>query len=434
MLTQDYHPLPLLTADLPGIGGQIKCRPEDFLVEEIPLYRPCGTGTHLYALLEKTGISTPDAIGRIGHALNIHPSQIGYAGLKDARAVTRQWISIEHIEPQKLHELDLHDINFSQLDYHGNKIKVGHLAANRFVIRLRHLTVPLPQALAVAEQILPVLTQHGVPNYYGPQRFGLRGESHLLGYAILRNDPREFIHVFLGRPIASDPPVLAEARRHYEKGEYQKAYDLWPVTAHNRRRALQALMRPDTTAARAVRAIDKKTKRFFISACQSALFNQVLAARMPNIDQLMPGDLAYKHISGACFSVQDLPSEQPRCQAFEISPSGPIFGYQMKFPLGAAAQIEQAALDVAQLKTEHFRTGPYKIKGVRRPLRFQPRNTAVSTGEDDLGEYLQLQFELDSGCYATTLLQEITKTAQAPGSNLPARPVVEQQPSPAENS
>src|SRR6476660_9878128 len=85
--------LPYLT-DFAGIGGVIKQRPEDFFVQEIPLYEPSGEGEHVYAEIQKVGISTFEAIDRIARALDVSPRGIGYAGMKDAQAVTRQSLSI----------------------------------------------------------------------------------------------------------------------------------------------------------------------------------------------------------------------------------------------------------------------------------------------------------------------------------------------------
>jgi len=86
--------LPFLTRDLPGVGGIVKTRPEDFFVEELPLYEPSGSGTHVYAQIEKKGLGTREALDRVARALGILRRDIGSAGLKDAHAVARQWISI----------------------------------------------------------------------------------------------------------------------------------------------------------------------------------------------------------------------------------------------------------------------------------------------------------------------------------------------------
>ena len=86
--------LPPLTKDFPGIGGSLKGRAEDFFVQEIPLYEPSGAGEHVYCEIQKVGLTTFDAVNRIGDALRVPTNDIGYAGLKDARAVTRQVLSI----------------------------------------------------------------------------------------------------------------------------------------------------------------------------------------------------------------------------------------------------------------------------------------------------------------------------------------------------
>src|SRR4051795_9204171 len=92
--------LPFLTRDFPGVGGSIKNRPEDFFVQEIPLYEPVGEGEHVYCEIQKTGLATFEAIDRIAAALRVPQRDVGYAGLKDARAVTRQVLSIRGSTPE----------------------------------------------------------------------------------------------------------------------------------------------------------------------------------------------------------------------------------------------------------------------------------------------------------------------------------------------
>ena len=170
-----------LTSDLPGTGGRIKLRYEDFCVQEIPLYRPSGQGDHIYVYVEKKGITTRDAMVRIARALGISSGQIGYAGLKDARAVTRQWLSIEHIDSNAFADLEIPDVTILEVAHHKNKLKINHLKGNRFIIRVRDLSVALDEAFARAQKIMAVLVERGVPNYYGAQRFGFRGDAAVLG-------------------------------------------------------------------------------------------------------------------------------------------------------------------------------------------------------------------------------------------------------------
>jgi len=410
--------LPFLTAGLAGIGGQIKSFPEDFLVEELPLYEPSGTGTHTYLQIEKTGITTNSAIAKIARALGVHRHGIGYAGLKDSQAVTRQWLSVEHIDDSSLGQLELPNIRILQVARHGNKLRIGHLAGNRFVIRIRQMSPRQGQQPDAAmleclcrrvEEIMAVLVKQGVPNYFGQQRFGNRCDNGQLGIALVRGDDELFIDLLLGRGMPGDGQMEFAARNYYDQGDYEQALQHWPGSYVNQRRALGILIRGKSKT-KASESVDNHLKKFFISAFQAELFNKVLARRVreSKMDTIMTGDIAWKHENGACFHVTDGPAEQPRCQGFEISPTGPIFGQKMLWPSDMPGQTEKVVLTEAQLGQDNF-IGPH-TRGSRRPMRFRPRGTKISVSSDGNGSYVELMFELDSGCYATALLREITKT------------------------
>lgn len=406
-----HNSLPFLTPQFEGIGGIIKTREEDFFVEELPLYAPCGDGTHVYAQIEKKGISTMDALAKIARDLRISKRDIGYAGQKDARAVTRQWISIEHIDPNSILSLNIPNIKIIQIARHSNKLKIGHLSRNRFVIRIRNVELPIEQSVKITEDVMAILIDKGVPNYFGGQRFGSRNDTHLLGEAISKCKIAEFIDLFLGEPGNKELPTIGIARTFYENGDYENAHKAWPYSYSDQRRALKAIMANKGNKNKGYKVVDKHLKRFFVSAYQSFLFNQVLASRMPDIDKILVGDMAYKHINGACFRVDDDAVEQPRCVEFKISPTGPLLGSHMTVLTGPAGDIENTTLDTAGLESNDFQQmGKNGGRGGRRPLRFQPQNASVSSGQDDLGPYIELQFELDSGCYATSLFREISKT------------------------
>src|SRR4051794_34737604 len=103
-------PLPYLTRDFPGVGGTIKNRAEDFFVQEIPLYEPSGEGEHVYCEIQKAGLTTFEAISRLAKALGVPNRSIGYAGMKDARAVTRQVLSIPGVTEERVMNLGLPDV------------------------------------------------------------------------------------------------------------------------------------------------------------------------------------------------------------------------------------------------------------------------------------------------------------------------------------
>ena len=168
--------LAYLTPDLPGVGGVLKARPEDFLVEEQPLYEPSGEGERLYLFIEKRELTTPEAIRRIASAFRTHRRNIGSAGLKDKHAVTRQHLSIwlpgvpDDVVAESLERLkDNTKLTVHWAERHGNKLRRGHHGGNRFVIRLRDVE---PTAVLKAKPILDRLAAEGFPNYLGEQRFG----------------------------------------------------------------------------------------------------------------------------------------------------------------------------------------------------------------------------------------------------------------------
>ncbi len=398
--------MPYLTNDLPGIGGRIKEYLEDFCVEEIPLYEPCGEGTHVYFRVVKRGIPTPAAVDRIAKYMGVKPADIGFAGMKDAKAVTSQVMSIEHVDPDKLAAYRDRDMEIVWTSRHTNKLRTGHLAGNRFAVRIRGVG---RAQLADAERILEVLKTRGAPNYFGPQRFGGRGDTHLLGEALVRNDLDEFISIFLGRPQDDDPPDCKAARDAFDSGYFNRALDRWPWHYTNERKAL-SIYRKKRHVGPAVAIIDKRMKRLYVSAFQSELFNEVLSRRIDSIDRVFAGDLACKTDTGGVFTVEDVAAEQERADRFEISPTGMVPGYRSSLAEGEPGKIEREVLAAHNIGLDQFKhIGPLKISGSRRALRFRLADCGISPGRDERGEYLELKFTAEAGCYATVVLREIMK-------------------------
>lgn len=399
--------LPYLTAGVPAIPAAIKRRYEDFEVEEIPAYQPCGVGDHIYFTIEKAGLATMRAVNDIARALDRNPRDIGVAGLKDARAVTRQMLSLEHIDPKTIAALNIPRIRILSTTRHGNKLKIGHLRGNRFRIKLREVEAG---RLADVKAICDVLARRGVPNYFGAQRFGLRGDTGLMGQAILKNDPVAVIDLMLGRPGPHDTGPVLEARKLYDAGDYNAAAKAWPYGFRDNVRACREMARTGGKHKRAFYAVDARMKSFFVSAYQSQLFNNVLARRLQQFDVILAGDLAMKHDNGAVFRVDDPLPEAARAAAFEISPTGPIFGHRMTQPGGVMGDIEREVLAAEGLTPESFHdVRGMKLSGARRALRFAPKELAINESADEHGSFIELQFALESGCYATMLLREICK-------------------------
>ncbi len=401
------HPL-RITGGVPGTGGALRRDADDFTVHELPLYAPSGEGEHVLFEIEKRGMSTHEAVRRIARALRTRPTEIGTAGLKDARAVTRQWLSVRGVRREWVAKLDLDGVKVLSAGSHANKLRSGHLAGNRFRVRIRETVAG---AVENAHASMEILSRRGLPNRFGPQRFGERRESHLVGAALVAGDDEEVLSLMLGRPSDADPPKVHLAREAYEAGDLKHARDLLPASRRDEHACLAALIKGKAPK-QAARAIPKRMRLFFISALQSHMFNRVLDERMPDVDRVEPGDLAYKHDSGAVFLVEDAEAENERAARFEISPSGPMFGYKMIEPGGRPAEIERAVLEEAGLSLESFRTpGGLKSKGERRSLRVPVEGASVEPADEADGGGIWVTFALPPGSYATVVLDEIMNTA-----------------------
>jgi tRNA pseudouridine13 synthase len=116
---------PLFTPDLPGVGGRIKDRPDDFEVDEVPSYEPSGAGDHLYLWVQKRSVG-PEFLARtIAQRAGVPVGAVGTAGLKDRHAVTRQWVSVPKEAEPRLKEIDGGGITVLKVSRHGNKLKPG---------------------------------------------------------------------------------------------------------------------------------------------------------------------------------------------------------------------------------------------------------------------------------------------------------------------
>ena len=175
---------PLDSASLPGIGGKIKHQPEDFEVEEVPAYEPSGAGPFLYLWLEKRDLGAEFFVREIARRLDLGTGEIGMAGLKDRRAVSRQWVSVPEAAESNLARLEGAGIRVLQVSRHTNKLRTGHLRGNRFNVLVRD---PASDAATLLTPLLDRFRHQGFPNFYGPQRFGRNGETALLGLDLLQN-------------------------------------------------------------------------------------------------------------------------------------------------------------------------------------------------------------------------------------------------------
>ncbi len=340
--------LPFVTPDLPGIGGSIKQVPEHFIVDEVPLYDAEGSGPHVYINLTRAGWTTRDVAIQLGRCFDVPVRDIGYAGLKDRQALVTQTFSVPGIDPQtaaaRLTDRLPFQVNWVRA--HRNKLRPGHLLGNRFTI---FVADPVAEAVPRAEAIARALLDHGLPNYYGPQRFGRTGDNAVQGYQLLMgHGPSQR----LGRSPSQ--------------------------------RWLRDLL---------------------VSAFQAAVFNLYLVRRLEAglFFSLLQGDVAKKHATGGLFIVEDAVREQARFVAREISHTGPMVGSKMMAAMGPAGELEAGVLNEVGVPAATYKKAG--VMGSRRLGRLLVADLSINAAQPGLW----LRFQLPKGAYATNVLREFMK-------------------------
>ena len=353
------QPLPRLTADLPGCGGRMRVELEDFQVEEVPLYLPSGQGDHLYLWIQKTDIAAESLRRHVARALGVPNREVGMAGLKDRRAITRQWLSVPRAVEDRVARIDTERIQVLDAKPHRNKLRTGHLAGNRFVLRLRHV---LPDALLRAEAKIAVLAVRGVPNFFGSQRMGHGGSTLAAGWALTQG--------------------AAEMTR---------------------------VRTPDGTT-HVLHLADRSLRRLAASALQGEVFNRTLEARLAAglFDQVVAGDVCQKPDTGGTFVTDDPAREQARLARREVAITAPMWGPKMVRPSGAAAALELGVLAAMGLTEAQFALLGPLAEGTRRQVAIFPTEfTANADTAPDGTPHLTLAFMLPAGSFATVVVHEL---------------------------
>jgi tRNA pseudouridine13 synthase len=310
---------PPRAAGSPAGTARYRVAAEDFVVDEQLGFEPAGVGPHWLLQVRKRGANTEWVAREIARAAGCRPMDVGFAGMKDRHAVTTQWMTVPESRGRPAEGWT----GFAGQDFeviaafaHNRKLPRGALETNRFRLRLQGFD---GDAALLRERCAHVAT-HGVPNYFGPQRFG-RGANNL-------------------RPFAA--AIAADAGT---RGPRLDGYQL--------------------------------------SAGRSLLFNAVLAARVADgtWDRLQPGELANLDGRGSVFAVAVVDDTlRERCAGLDIHPTGPMWGRGGTRPGGALADFETAT--VATYGDLTARLEAAGLDASRRSLRLPVRDfTAAIDGD-----------------------------------------------------
>ncbi len=292
----------------PALAGELRIVPEDFEVEEIPAFEPVGKGSHLWLWVEKTGANTDWVATQLAKSAGCAARDVGYAGMKDRHAVTRQWFSLPWKPGQapEFPDPGIEGVRVLRASLHEKKLRRGVLKGNRFQLRIRGLQGDGSGLEARLQRI----AEAGVPNYFGPQRFGFGGAN------------------------------VSRALRWLEQGG----------------------------------RLPRDKRSIYLSALRSYLFNQVLGQRVADgtWSRLLRGELAMLDGTHSIFPCETLDDTLlQRCREMDIHPTGPMPGRNGMQPSADAQAVERAVLE--PYVDTIARLDQFGVDAERRSLRLPVR-------------------------------------------------------------
>ncbi len=383
------------------LGGRIRDVPEDFRVEEIPLVRPTGRGEYVVFQVEKRQISTFDVLLRVSKSAKVSENDVGYAGLKDTQAVTRQYLSVPRVPPERVLRIRHPRFRVLTAARHVSPVRIGHHRGNRFTIRIRGVDAT---RVGSARRAIELFAARGMPNAYGSQRFGVRRDGHLLGRSIVNEDWNGFASQLLGRPSEHErDPRMVAAREAYDRGDLATCRDLIPLKRRTEKKVASTLLKTKSPR-EAFLALGRRPRRIWIAAWQAWLFNRILERRVADgtYDRLEVGDVAALYPSGARVPVRD------EAEALALGggptravPTGPLVGYDLDLAKGRPGTIEREVLAKEGVLPEAFSSQAARARGDRRPLAVPIEEASL---EEEPGGSVLVRFVLPPGCFATVLL------------------------------
>lgn len=324
--------------------GRLKASPSDFQVVEDLGFAPDGDGEHLLVRIRKTGCNTRAVADALAKFLGIAAREVSFAGQKDKYAVTEQWLCarLPGKEMPAMRAFTLEGCEVLEFARHRRKLRLGALKGNRFSLVLRDIT-----HRDEIEQRLGLIGEKGVPNYFGPQRFG-RGGSNIY-----------------------------QAKRWAQTGQ--------PPRERNKR-------------------------GFALSAARSLMFNTLVSERLQRfgVNQVMDGDALQLAGRGSWFvaTPEELTDLQARVDNGELLITAALPGTGDWGTQRAALAFEQTTLaDETELLTLLTRE---KVEAARRAMLLFPRELRWQWQDDAT---LEVSFWLPAGSFATSVIRELFNTA-----------------------
>lgn len=426
-----------------GIGGKIRQLPEDFLVEEVLIdgskakiswaeaeaSKLAGGGRYLICVLAKRNWDTIRAVKKIAKRLGISPQRIQFAGIKDAKAVTAQHISIRGVAPEQLVRVKVKGISLRLQGFSREMIFPHLLFGNQFHITIRaisHSPSTIEKRLKNIQNEL--LNLGGIPNFFGHQRFGtIRPVTHVVGKFLVRGDLKGAALTFLAKPSPYEYPESREARKRLGNTQnFEEALRYFPSHLGYERSMLDYLAKKPNDFVGAFRRLPQKLRQLFVQAYQSFLFNKFLSERIKRglpLNEAQIGDymvnLDSNELPTPDFTQATSPSLSKINKALKenkMAVAIPLVGFRQPPSGGIQGEIEQEILEAEGLAPQNFNVSSIPETSAAGELRTAITpivNLSIEKPFEDSanppGHKVGLDFALHRGCYATVVLREFMK-------------------------
>jgi len=428
-----------------GVGGVIRESVDDFVVEEVlvdgskanvnggALNRVLGSTVqkqqYLLCVLVKRNWDTFIAVKNIAKSLGIDQARVQFAGIKDAKAITAQHITIENVLMEDVGIVGVKDIEVRPVGYVREMLSLFYLLGNNFAITIKSIKDSkdtIEKRVAQTIQELEVIG--GIPNFFGHQRFGTtRPITHLVGKALVQGNFEEAAMLFLAKPSVHEHPASRQARQDLQsKGDFKQAQENFPKQLRFERLMLNYLADNQSDFVGAFQSLPLKLQALFVQAHQSFLFNRFLSERVKHglpLNEVVVGDYVVGvERSGLPMTTvakvattENLAEVNTQIKAGRLRVALPIFGVKQKLSQGIMGQIENEVLEQEGIEATNLqvnvlsRTGG---KGGLRTIVTPVKNfklQSVSANADDNGHQAKVSFMLLRGSYATVVLREIMK-------------------------
>jgi len=427
----------------PGFGGRIRTFPEDFVVEEVLANGSkasvnvadikslsSGFGRYIVCVLVKKGWDTFAAVRTIARQVGVDPDRISIAGIKDARALTAQHISIGGVPLEKVLGVRLENASVVPTHFSSEKISSKVLYGNQFDITVKAINCTaemVKQRIHDTKNDLELLG--GVPNFFGHQRFGtIRPFTHKVGRCIVKGEYEEAALIFLLEPSIHEHRRSARAReRLRETRDYKDSLRFFPRRLVYERLMLLHLARYPNDFLGAFRKVPRNLRVFFVQAYQSYLFNRFLSERMKHglsLTEAYPGDyivsLDEKGLPTDSFKITESGEVSEINEAIgrkEMAVALPLVGYDRGVSKGTQGQIETDILEKGKVRPEDFRLEEMPEASAAGGLRnalvpFLDFDVAVEENSGNANQNniaVRFRFMLHKGSYATVVLREFMK-------------------------